>query len=305
MCRILTGCVPHLLYAGEGAGGEGVERRFSDVAHALSVAPGALRWLLSRCYNPATHTYRYEGPMNMSWLTASPWPILGMVLLGIALLILAAWRAEWGAMRRAERLLAEGALAEATVLSARDSGWRTMGRPHIAYELEVRRPGLPPYQASTRLMIHRPWSAVPYPPGSIVPVRVDPARPERVAFAESVPVLGGVQASAHAPTTASATVFEAGTAGARGGSLFVIDGTSYTSLEEMPPEARATAAQALGSLRDLAAGDEPPGFAANGPDGAAEPGVRARLRELKALLDEGLISAEEYAAKRAAILEEL
>lgn len=125
------------------------------------------------------------------WLTESPWPILALAFGGVALLVLAAFLMERASQRRYQRILELGEPAEATVLAARDSGWRTNGRPHIRFTLEVRRSGHPPYQTTLNLQIHRPWSAIPYPPGSLVQVRVDRDRPERVAIVDARPVLGG------------------------------------------------------------------------------------------------------------------
>jgi hypothetical protein len=181
--------------------------------------------------------------MRLDWLTASPWPLLALVLVGVVLLAAVAWQMERGAQRAYERLVESGVPAEATVLRARDSGWRTNGRVHIVYELEVWRPGGRPYKATARLQIHRPWSPIPYPPGSVVAVRVDPYRPERVAIAGGTPVLGGALAP-----------------------------------------------------------DMPPGGGYATGDGA-DPAWR--LRMLKAMCDEGLITPEEFEAKKAQILERL
>jgi hypothetical protein len=190
----------------------------------------------------------------MDWLTASPWPIIALVAMGAGLLIVVAWYLEWRAMRAYVRLAATGEPAEATVLGARDSGWRTNGRVHLAYKLEVRRPGQAPYAATTRLQIHRPWTAFPYGPGDVVRVRVDRDRPERVVIEGGQPVLGGA------------------VAGAAGSSALLSPATAGPGLA---------------------------GFV------AAAPSAGERLRELRGLYDEGLITAEEYEAKKAAILEQL
>jgi hypothetical protein len=226
--------------------------------------------------------------MDIPWLAASPWPIVTLVFAGAIALITLGWLFERANQRRYARVLATGEPAEATVLAARDTGWRTMGRVHIGYTLEVRRQGHPPYQARTRLMIHRPWSTIPYPPGSVVAVRVDPAQPQRVVFAATTAVLGGgsvVEDSAAIPAASR---------------VFVADGQAYRSIDELPPEAR-TAFSAAMSAFAAADGDSPPESVSRFAGSSA----LERLRELAAMRNEGLISAAEYEAKKAEILERL
>jgi hypothetical protein len=256
--------------------------------------------------------------MDLSWLTASPWPIVIILsfLTGPALVILA-FQLERGKQRAAERLLAEGELAEATVLSAKDSGWRTMGRTQIAVELEVRRPGRPPYKASTSYMIPRPWSPAPYTRGSLVQVRVDPERPERVVIATGQPVLGGVAAPTE-PDLGAAAATILGSLGqtvspALGGistaNVIVVDGKTYSSAADLPPDAREAYERAMSAFADRDGDGVPDIFGAAGSPAAASGatgiGSAERLRQLKAMRDEGLISAAEYEAKKAAILEQL
>lgn len=237
--------------------------------------------------------------MNLDWLTASPWPILALVFGAVALLVFTAWLLERRAQAAYQSLLDHGEPAEATVLGARDTGWRTNRRPHIAFTLEVRRVGHPPYQATTRLQIHRPWTAIPYPPGTRLRVRVDPERPERVAIERVTPVLGGAIAGGLIDFGSSVMgSFSSGPV--TSGNLYVVDGRRYASPAEMPPADRALYDQ----LRSVLRGDDD-GLPA-GPDGApAAADPRSRLRELKTLLDEGLITPAEYAAKKAQILEHL
>lgn len=250
--------------------------------------------------------------MDLEWLTANPWLILGMVLLGVLALIAAAWAIERRARRAYEHLSETGEPAEATVLSARDSGWRTNGRTHIAFELEVRRPGHPPYRARTKLQIHRPWSAIPYQPGQTVQVRVDPERPERVVIADASPALGGAVVGdlLKLDGLAGANI-TLGTVSS--GQLFIVNGKQYTSLDAMDPEVRAAYEQAMGALNTSLDAMDPGARAAyaqamgalNTSLDASAPDTRERLRQLDALLDEGLISAAEYQTQRARILEQL
>lgn len=221
----------------------------------------------------------------MDWFTSSPWPILTLVFLGTGLLIFLAWYLEWRGKVAYARLLATGEAALATVLSARDTGWRTNGRPHIAFDLEVRRDGHPPYRASTRLQLQRKWSPIPYGPGAVVRVRVDRDHPERVAIDGGEPVLGGAQFRPDGSAVASAVAAGLATGATGSSQVYIVNGTPYSSPDALPPELRAIFEQTLG--------------AAPAPDPAE------RLRALKRLYDEGLITAEEYEAKRAAILETL
>lgn len=224
----------------------------------------------------------------MDWLTSSPWPILALVFLGTGLLIVLAWYSELRAKQAYTHLATTGEAALATVLSAKDSGWRTNGRPHITFELEVRRDGHPPYRAKTRLQLQRKWSPIPYGPGAIVRVRVDRDHPERVAIAGGEPVLGGARfhPEGSAAAAISAGLATGATSTTSTSQVYIVNGTPYASLEALPPEARAIFEQTLGA-------------SAPAPDPAE------RMRALKRLYDEGLISAEEYEAKRAAILEQL
>jgi hypothetical protein len=117
-------------------------------------------------------------------------------------------------------------------------------------------------------------------------VRVDRDRPERVVIEGGEAVLGGAR---FAPPLidlgdVSAKSFSIGTVATS--DLFVVNGTSYASRDEMPPEVRAGFEEAMGALQ-----------------GALDPAER--LRELKALYDEGLLTAEEYEAKRAALVAKL
>lgn len=232
--------------------------------------------------------------LNLDWLTEGPWPVLIPFFTVMILLGLAAFLMGRASTRAYQRLLAEGEPAEATVLAAKDTGWHTNKRPHISYELEVRREGRPPYTARVRLLLHRPWSPIPYPPGSRLRVRVDRDRPDRVAIEGGTPVLGGAMAGGGPGLSLSGQISAA--------NVYIVNGQTYDSLAAMPPEVRAAFEQASAALADANQNGLPDLF--EGMAGAADD-PRARLRALKALLDEGLISQSEYEAKRAAILDQL
>lgn len=220
----------------------------------------------------------------MDALLSNPFTYVVGVVVVLVLLIGLAVALERGQRRRYERLLADGEPAEATVLRAVDTGWRTNGRPHIRFDLEVRRPGHPPYQAATKLSIHRPWSPLPYGPGSVVPVRVDPQDPQQVAIAEPGQANSGWLGPLPAIARSSVTII----------------GGRAVETDQLPPEARQALSMAAALLGDTAATGGSAGAQTNTPLSPAE-----RLRTLDQLRDEGLISAEEHARKRAQILGEL
>jgi len=94
----------------------------------------------------------------------------------------------------------------------------------------------------------------------------------------------------------------------------VVNGRTYSSPDEMPPEARdqyefamraaiaATTPGGIGDLLKLAGGNHLP--SANSDLGApADP--TTRLKQLEEMKNEGLITTDEYETKRAEILESL
>ncbi len=81
------------------------------------------------------------------------------------------------------KLLENGEPAEATILQVTDTGV-TMNNiyPVVKVLLEVRPQGRPPYRVETRMTVNR----VDIPqvqPGTVVPVKIDPRSPKRVAVA--------------------------------------------------------------------------------------------------------------------------
>lgn len=228
--------------------------------------------------------------MNSDWLTGSPWPMLGLVFGGLTVLTLVAILWSRATVAAEERLLREGEPAEATVLAVRDTGWREMNRCVFTVELEVRRPGQAPHRAEARLLLPQPWSPAPYPAGSVVEVRVDPARPARAAIA-------GLSRS---PGLGSFSV-----GNLAGGSVVMVNGRVVEG-GPLPPAAAEALRQAEALLGDADRDGTPDLFqgAFQGASPAPRP-TAERLRELQAMRDEGLISADEYERKRAQILEQL
>jgi hypothetical protein len=86
------------------------------------------------------------------------------------------WGPGWLRERREERILREGELASARIVSAEDTGNRFNSVPEIRIRLEVTRPGQAPYMTETKTI------GVMFEPGRVVGVRVDPARPDRIAI---------------------------------------------------------------------------------------------------------------------------
>ncbi|GGP07100.1 hypothetical protein GCM10012278_33520 [Nonomuraea glycinis] len=81
--------------------------------------------------------------------------------------------------RDARRLLATGLPAQAVVETMSDTGLTVNGRPVVAFDLTVSVPGTPPYPLSHRQSLPRiPPDRVA--PGAVLPVRVDPARHDRL-----------------------------------------------------------------------------------------------------------------------------
>lgn len=97
------------------------------------------------------------------------------------------------------------------------------------------------------------------------------------------------------------------------GTTFVYNGRTYSSPEEMPPEARAAYEKVSSAFNDSDGDGVPDLFehfvadasAQAGETGRQAPSVRERLRELERLRADGLITNEEYEEKRSRILNEL
>jgi hypothetical protein len=83
----------------------------------------------------------------------------------------------------------------------------------------------------------------------------------------------------------------------------IVDGQSYTSVDEMPPHVREAYGKAMSALGD-ADGDGVPDVLEGLVQGQTG-GAMQRLNELKQMLDAGLITDVEYEAKKNEILSEL
>ncbi len=93
----------------------------------------------------------------------------------------------------------------------------------------------------------------------------------------------------------------------------IFNGREYANADEMPPEARAAYEQAMSVFADAdrngvpdifeGAGTNPASRPAQATGGSADPAER--LRKLKELFDTGLITKEEYEAKRGEILSQM
>lgn len=92
-------------------------------------------------------------------------------------------------------------------------------------------------------------------------------------------------------------------------SRIVVNGETYSSTDDMPPEVRAQYEQAMGltlvgTNRDRVL-DFPGRVRALRASASARPDPATRLKQLQEMKESGLITEEEYAAKRAQILEAL
>ncbi len=88
-------------------------------------------------------------------------------------------------------------------------------------------------------------------------------------------------------------------------SRFIVNGQEYASLDEMPGDARAAYGQAMGVLADSDRNGVPDVLAGMGQGERTSGDIAERLLKLKGLVEEGLISEQEYQAKKAEILSEL
>jgi hypothetical protein len=206
---------------------------------------------------------------------------------------------------RHSRLRANGESAEATIVKVQETGMRVNRQPRVKITLEVRPSMRSPYQAVTHKIVSY-FEVSQYQVGAVMDVKFDPNAPQHVV------IIG--------PKTA-AEGWGAAFAGARpsmdfssGGvsthSAFVVDGKSYASADQLPPEARAALGKAANLLGDAnqngipdmlenALGSDAQVFAASAEDRVQ------KLSDLKAMLDKGLITNAEYEAKKKDILDRM
>jgi hypothetical protein len=81
--------------------------------------------------------------------------------------------------RNAQRLLATGRPAQAVIETMSDTGMTVNGRPVVTFGLTVRITGTPPYHLSHRQSLPRVPTGTAVP-GAVLPVKVDPARHDRL-----------------------------------------------------------------------------------------------------------------------------
>ena len=113
-----------------------------------------------------------------------PVPIFVLLLVvGILILVFVPLGIVFGTIRRQyypdARILQEGDPAEATITRLWQTSVRVNNRFGIGMELDVRRPGYAPYTARVRTLVGI-LNVSKFEVGKIVPVKVDPNRPERV-----------------------------------------------------------------------------------------------------------------------------
>jgi hypothetical protein len=113
-----------------------------------------------------------------------PVPIFVLLLVvGILIAVFVPLGIVFGTIRRRyypdARIIEHGEPAEATIRQRWQTGVRVNRRFGIGLELEVRRPGHPPYTAQARAMVGI-FDAARFQEGAVIPVKVDPQRPERV-----------------------------------------------------------------------------------------------------------------------------
>lgn len=214
--------------------------------------------------------------------------IFALVFVLIALLIV------FGIVRRRIRDidLKSWLPAEATILEVQDRG--TVNEDIlVGIKLEVRPPALPPYQTETKEVVPR-IQPNRYWPGMVVNVLYDPKKPERVEI----------------ESRKSAGI--AGSTVSVGTGAIIYQGKTYSNVDDLPREARAKYQQAMSALADKDGDGVPDILQSSGTvqgsqtfhsdaTGSSEDPAE-KLRKLKQMLYDGLITEKEYQEKKAEIL---
>jgi hypothetical protein len=242
-------------------------------------------------YGIATYVKGGIGMEAFSWIPLMTIGItIGSIVLSVGI-VFWAMAAVRGGERRRQALLANGEPAEATVISTNYTGVRVNGRMQIASKLEVRRPGHTPYQTTTRYFLDgQLFSTTPvYPPGTVVQVRVNPAKPQEVAIV-GLAGNGLFQVEAIQPGQVTSA------------QMFVVDGKQYSNVADLPPHAQQAVERMGGLLGDSNKNGIPDMFEGQG---ATTRSPSDRLAELNRMREQGLINEQEYERKREAILSEL
>jgi hypothetical protein len=84
--------------------------------------------------------------------------------------------------RRAQHLMANGRVSQATITQVTDTGVTVGENPQVQIDLMVAMDGAPAYQASVTQVISR-LAVANFQPGATVPVRVDPGDPQQLIIA--------------------------------------------------------------------------------------------------------------------------
>jgi hypothetical protein len=84
--------------------------------------------------------------------------------------------------RRAQHLMANGRVGQATITHVTDTGVTVNDNPQVQIALMVAMDGAPAYAASVTQVISR-LAVANFRPGATVPVRVDPADPNELIIA--------------------------------------------------------------------------------------------------------------------------
>ena len=209
---------------------------------------------------------------------------------------------------RHNRLRASGETAEAIIMDIQETGVRVNRQPRVRITLEVRPSMRTAYQATTHKIISY-FEISRYQPGALMEVKVDPNKPQDVVIiGPKVSAWGGAFAGAGLGATPNVTSAQ----------TYVVNGKAYSSLDQLPPEARQALGSVSGLLGDANQNGIPDimeqGMAASRPSGAQIINANAanttedrvkKLSELKAMLDQGLISQQEYDTKKKDILDRM
>ncbi len=203
---------------------------------------------------------------------------------------------------RHNRLRASGETAEATIIGLQETGMRVNRQPRVKITLSVRPSMRPAYEAVTHKIISY-FEISQYQPGAVMEIKFDSNNPQSV-------VIIGPKARAWG----NAFPGGGGTPNVTAAQTYIVNGQAYSSLDQLPPEARQAFGSVSGLLNDANQNGMPDFMEQSGLSGAqvinlnaastAEDRVK-KLADLKAMLDQGLITAQEYEAKKKAILDRM